>query len=198
MVCLELACRRDKRISLLEPGEIPAHLAGKSTCPANNFGWAIEIARKTKSGPRKIRLTVMPDKIFGLYFLNRPPARARAIYCLEADRATMPIKRSGLYPSSYRKKMTCYWESWRQNLYERMFGCRAIRILTITKATESVNAQERIRHMIEACKEEDRQGRGSRMFLFAPARDFSLNNPDRVLKKVWQNARDKDLVSLCE
>jgi hypothetical protein len=198
MVCLELACRRDRQISLLEPAEILTHLAGKSTGLENSFGWAIETVRKTKSGSRKIRLTVTPDKIFGLYFLNRPPARARAIYLLEADRATMPIKRSGLYVSSYRKKMICYWESWRQNLYEKMFGCKAVRILTLTKPAGSVNAPERIRHMIEACKEEDRQGRGSRMFLFTQAQDFSLNNPDRVLKKVWQNGRDKDLVSLME
>ena len=198
MVCLELACRKDRHISLLEPREILNHRPAKPGTSVNAFGWAVEMVRKTKSGPKKIRISITPDKVFGLYFLDRPPTRSRTIFFLEADRSTMPIKRSGLYGSSYQKKMICYWESWRQNLYEKIFGCKAVRILTLTKPTESVNAPERIRHMIEACKAEDRQGRGSRMFLFTQSQDFSLTNPDRVLKKVWQNAQDKELVSLSE
>lgn len=198
MVSLELACRRNRHISLIEPPEILAHLPAKMSSAAGTCTWSINTVIRTRTGPRKIRLSVTPDKIFGLIFLNRPLARAKAIYLLEADRATMPVKRTGLYASSCRKKLVCYWESWRENLYEKLFGCRAVRVITLTKPAEAVNAQERISHMIAACREEDRQGRGSRMFLFAQANDFSIRNPEKVLGKIWQNARDNELVSLLD
>jgi hypothetical protein len=198
MVCLELACRRNPHLALIEPSEILARPPAGMSSAAGTCAWSINAAFKTRTGSRNIRLSLAPDRIFGLLFSGRPPARSKVICFLEADRATMPVKRAGLYASSYRKKLICYWESWRQNLYEKHFGCRAVRVITLTKSSEAVNSRERIGHMIAACQEEDRQGRGSKMFLFAQADDFSLAEPQTVLGRIWQNGLDSEFVSLLD
>ena len=50
--------------------------------------------------------------------------------------------------------------------------------------------------VIKDCKEVDDRRRGSRMFLFAQAKDFTINKPERIFKKIWQNGRDNQLLSL--
>jgi hypothetical protein len=192
MVCLELACRQHPSLELIEPQEIISSLSAKSQNQANPLSWKVNLTRDWQGEKRKLNFSMVPDKVFGLYFPEDPPGRNRAFFFLEADRATMPVKRNNLYKSSYFKKMVGYWGSWSQGLYEKTLGFKNARVLTVTKS------QERIQSMIEACKQVDERQKGSAMFLFAQANDFTLKNPGRILENAWQNGRDNQLVSLVD
>ena len=196
MVCVELSCRKRSYVTLIEPHKlIPKNLEPERYRPGS-FIWTVDVMRKYKGRIRKYRLSVVPDKIFGLYYLNDRMQWRFDICFLEADRSTMPITRSNLYASSYRKKLIGYIESKHQNLYRQMFGRQSVRVLTVTKPAESKTARQRIRNMMRAVREIDPRGRNSRMFLFAQAREFQLTDADRVLKPVWHDAWSREPFSL--
>ena len=113
-------------------------------------------------------------------------------FFLEADRSSMPVIRSRFDQSSILKKLLAYWASYQQGIITNVLGLKPIRILTITKS------QERINNMIAAGKEADPWAKGSRIFLFSQAKQFTLKNPIRILEPVWQNGRDQQLVSLID
>jgi len=192
MVCLEVACRKIGNIKIIGPGEIFAAMPSQPKQPANPWSWKVQVKRESPGGTRQLSFSIIPDKIFGLHFTADPAGRNKAYFFLEADRSTMPIKRASLFKSSYYKKMLGYWASWKEELYQRHFGFKNARILTLAKS------QDRIKSMIEACKEVDERGQGSKMILFAQARDFNLTQPERVLAKAWRNGRDDDLMSLTD
>jgi predicted transcriptional regulator len=196
MVALELACRKRGYVALIQPHKLmPKNLEPERYRPGSLL-WTVDITRKYKGRLRQYRLSAVPDKIFGLYYLNDRMQWRFDICFLEADRSTMPIARSNLFASSYRKKMIGYLESKRQNLYWQMFGRQSVRVLTVTKQAESKTARKRIRNMMKVAKDLDPRGRNSRMFLFAQAREFPLTDPDRILKPVWRNAWSQEPVSL--
>ena len=102
----------------------------------------------------------------------------------------MPIMRTSLDLSSYFKKMAAYKEAWRRNEYWKIFGTRAVRVLTLARS------EERINNMIKANKLLDRRQEGSGLFWFARASEFSLDQPVHILEQVWRNGRDDKLMSM--
>ena len=52
--------------------------------------------------------------------------------------------------------------------------------------------------MIEAAKVVDERNKGSRMFMFALEKLFDPTKPGAALEKIWQNAKDTDLLSLVD
>lgn len=186
MVCLELACRDVKGVRLIESEQILANRRLLSKNTNNPNSWQVRVNLNGKD----IAVSLIPDKIFGLHFQNARRPGNRKLFFLEADRSTMPIKRNSPYQSSFFKKIIGYWESWQQSLYQAIFGYNAVQVLTITKS------QERINHMIKACKEADRRRRGSPMFLFAQAKEFNLQYPHYIFEEVWQNGLNRELLSM--
>lgn len=175
MALIEIACKNGKAVTHIPPQEVIDRRPIKPKAAEKDLSWKLE----AKAEGRALSFSMVPDNAFGLLF---PDGKA-AYFFLEADRSTMPIKRSNLLRSSYYKKMVGYWESWKQKLYGPNFGFNNPRILTITIS------QERIDSMIEANKELDERGQGSRMFLFACEKDLSLTDPEKILEKVWLNGR---------
>ena len=192
MVCLELACRSVAGVELIEPEEIVKRRPSKTYNPNNPCGWRVVQKRKTDSTVRQINCSVVPDKVFGLFFPEEREGRKNAFFFLEADRSTMPVMRTNFKTTSFFKKMIGYWESWRQDLYTANFGFKNARVLTITKS------QERIDSMIAAGKQVDERKQGSKMFLFARRADFILDRPETVFDHVWRNGRDAALASILE
>jgi hypothetical protein len=190
MVCLELACRQRGDIKIIGPGEILQTMPDQARQSKNPWSWKVQ--GQMPGGAKPVSFSLMPDKVFGLYFTAEPPGQNKAYFFLEADRSTMPIKRANLFKSSYYKKMLGYWSSWRGNLYQQHFGFKNARILTLAKS------QDRIDSMIQAGKEMDERHQGSRMFLFAQADSFTLSDPARLFSKAWRNGRDNELVSLLD
>ena len=190
MVCLELACKNRNDVEFLSREKVGEDLSGK-LMNGSTAKWKVEVQRKGK-GSGKVGLSVIPDKVFGLYFPNKPPGKRRALFFLEADRSTMPVVRSNLYRSSFYKKLVGYWESYRQDLFKEYFGLKGARVLTVTKS------QQRIDNMIEANKKMDERGRGLRMFLFATQDEITSEDPDRILKGIWKDGRGENTASLMD
>lgn len=183
MVCLRLACQAHGDIELLEPRPRDAGEA---------FSWKVKISPEIQGKKRDLIFSIVPDRVFQLYFPNHPEGKQRAYFFLEADRSTMPVIRTNLYKTSFFKKMLGYWHSWQEGLFEKTFGFKNARVLTITKS------EARIKSLIEANKEVDGRKKGTRMFLFAQGKSFTLADPGQILAQVWQNGRDSERVSLLD
>jgi hypothetical protein len=190
MVCLELACRVRNDVEFLSGDKLDENPAFKQM-NGSPGKWKVEVDGEGQGG-WKIKLSVIPDKVFGLYFPKKAPSRRRALFFLEADRSTMPVARSNLYRSSFYKKLVGYWESYRQDLFKEYFGLKGARVLTVTKS------QQRIDNMIEANKKMDERGKGMRMFLFATRDDITIEDPDRILKGIWKDGRGENSASLLD
>lgn len=181
MVCLRLACQARNGVQLLEP----------KPDQAEAFSWKVKLSPEIQGKKRDLAFSLIPDRAFALGFPNNG-AEKRAYFFLEVDRSTMPVVRTNLYKTSFFKKMLGYWHSWQQGLFEKNFGFKNARVLTITKS------EARIKSLIEANKEVDGRKKGSRMFLFAPEKTFTLADPSEALANIWQNGRDSELVSLLD
>ena len=152
----------------------------------------MSVDREISGQKKEIILGVVPDRVFGLHFIDDPPGQNKAYFFLEADRSTMPVISSNLLRTSYYKKMVGYWTSWEKGLFEKTFGFKNARVLTITKS------RGRIENMIDAEKKIDPKGQGSKMFLFLEGEKLKLDNPGAVLEKIWRNGKDNHPTSLID
>ena len=155
MVAVELACRNHPRVKILLPEE----------SQMRPFQWRVNIGSQCG---------VIPDRVFGLERNGEC-----CWYCLEADRATMPITRGDLSQTSFQRKLLAYEATWTQNLHKNKFGWQRFRVLTVT-----TNA-ERVQGMIAACQQL-KQGRG--LFLFSDMKAM-LAQPDFFALR-WTTFRD--------
>jgi len=177
---VQLACQKTSGVDFISPEEIIDRRPVLPKAQEKGLGWRAETKRQKG---RKFSFSVIPDSAFGLRFSPKAGKGRVAYYFVEADRSTMPIRRSNFSRSSYYKKMVGYWQSWQQKLFRKYFGFKNPRILTLTLS------DERIQSMIQANKEVDTRGKGLRMFLFASERQFNLDEPTAVFRKVWVNGR---------
>jgi len=173
MVALELSCRRRRDVRLLTEDDLAAD---ESAAGRNPFRWRVNV-------PGGFTCTVIPDRVFGLEFADG----SRAWFVLEADRATMPVTRSNLEKSSFRRKLLAYQATWAQNLHRRQFGWQRFRVLTVT--TDSA----RLTTMQTACRA---LARGHGLFLFTDAK--SLREQPDLFALRWQTCRANESVSLLE
>jgi len=155
MVSVERACRNQPAVKLLLPQD--SHL--------RPFQWRVNIGSQCG---------VIPDRVFGLEFNGE-----RCWYCLEADRATMPVTRGDLSQTSFYRKLLAYEATWAQNLHKIKFGWQRFRVLTVT-----TNA-ERVQGMIAACQRL-KQGRG--LFLFTDTKAWQAQ-PDFLALR-WKTFRE--------
>jgi len=169
MVRVELACRSRSDIRLLSPSD----LASPSTAGLKRepLQWKVEIAKGRAC-------SVIPDRVFGLEFANRPPGENRIWFCLEADRGTMPITRRNLDQSSFYRKLFAYEATWTHQLPLKIFGGPRFRVLTVTANPT------RLAKMIEVCCGLER-GRG--LFLFTHAEELGAG----LLNLFWHTCRGK-------
>ena len=133
---------------------------------------------------------MVPDAVFGLRYTNSLKRKRSVYFFVEADRGSMPVMRSNLQQTSFYKKMIGYWKAKNQGTFKHKFNFPNVRVLTIT------TSPVRIEHMIEANKKVDERRKGSRLFYFAPADIFTLEDPETIFKPVWQNGRGDNLMSL--
>lgn len=98
-------------------------------------------------------------------------------FFLEADRSTMTNDR-------FLKKMQTYWNWWQNETYNEKLGISRFRVLTITLS------KERKENLKRTTREADPRKQGSAMFLFACEKDYSLSEPENVLKPIWLSPKD--------
>ena len=128
--------------------------------------WRVKIQDGTKLG-------VIPDRAFGLEFLDQNGQLQRVYYFLEADRGTMLVVRQKLTQSSFYRKLLAYEATWANKVHQRHLGIPRFRVLTVTTSAA------RVKSLLDACS---RLQRGHGLFLFA---DKSVLEKD-LFAPVWQ------------
>jgi hypothetical protein len=171
MVAFEVACRDREGVEFIRPEEILAAAPEMTRRLRLPFRWQVEV----NEGGKLHRLGVEPDRVFCLRFAGAPEHRRRAYFFLEADRGTMPVTRSGLAQTSFRRKLLGYRETWRQGLHRTHLGIPNFRVLTVT------TNEERMHHLVAACRS---LGSGRRLFLFAEQKSLSCGG---TLTREWVN-----------
>ena len=180
MVALELACRENGKVRLVEPSEILAAAPEATQRRRNPFYWRATVRHEEYNVP----IGLVPDKVFGLEFAEEGK---RAYFFLEADRATMPVVRKSLRQTSLYRKLVGYYATWQQEIHTELFGFKNFRVLFVT------TSPERCRNVMEANVAATR-GRGSAIFLFTNADAISSRS---ILELKWQNGRG-ELVRLVD
>jgi protein involved in plasmid replication-relaxation len=176
MVTIELACRERGRIRLLTEDQLPLP-AGMSR-ESQPFRWRANLNSRLKLG-------VIPDRVFALEFQEDAGTRDLAFFFLEADRGTMPVRRHNLSQTSFYRKLLAYEATWSQSIHLTRFGFHRFRVLTVTTSTE------RLRSLVEACSQL-KSAHG--LFLFTDL--ASLEKPGAIFSQIWQNARHGEPTSI--
>jgi hypothetical protein len=166
MVSTELACRKHG-IRLLHEDELELPKK-EGVCR-----WWVKILGG-------MRLGVVPDQVFALEYADRDGNVERTHFFLEADRGTMPVVRTNLNQTSFRRKLLAYEATWANKVHQRHLGIQRFRVLTVT------TIPGRVESLLEACS---RLKRGHGLFLFA---DQAAQGKD-LLSRVWRSCKDADL-----
>jgi hypothetical protein len=175
MVAIELACRK-AGVRLLMDEELP--LRKDTGAKRLSFKWHVKVNSRLKLG-------VIPDRVFALEFPDASGSPTRTFFFLEADRGTMPVTRRHLTQTSFHRKLLAYEATWAQSLHETRFDFHRFRVLTVTTSVE------RVQSLANACAQL-KSGHG--LFLFA---DRSvLGNPADIFSALWQTGRPGESTTL--
>jgi DNA-binding Lrp family transcriptional regulator len=174
MVGLAVGCRANGRVRVIEPGEILAHAPAATRRRRNPIAWNVRVVHERE----RHTIGVIPDKVFGLHFLDAPEGQNRAYFFLEADRGTMPVERKTFDRTSFFRKLLAYHETWRQQIHTQHFGIKSFRVLTVT------SSPERVRN-IAAAASKATNGKALRLFLFADQASLIEADP---LALTWRDA----------
>jgi hypothetical protein len=176
MVSIELACRQSGRIRLISEEELP--ISDTISHQRQPFKWKVSVNNRLKLG-------VIPDRVFALEYPNQADSNDRAFFFLEADRATMPVMRRNLAQTSFYRKLLAYQATWTQAIHHAQFGFHRFRMLTVTTSAE------RVRSMVNACSQ---LNSGHGLFLFTD--QASLAKSGDILSLPWQTGRRGETTSL--
>jgi hypothetical protein len=178
MVALELACRESGRIRLLTDDQLP--LRGDTSPKRQSFNWKVVLNSRLKLG-------VIPDRVFALEFPAQDGNTDRAFFFLEADRGTMPVTRTNLSQTSFYRKLLAYEATWSQSIHRTRFGFHRFRVLTVTTSAA------RVKSLVEACSQLER---GHGLFLFADK--TVLEKSGDLFASIWQTGRPGETTSLLD
>lgn len=179
LVALDVACRKNGAVRLIEVDELLAQAPPATRRSKNPLGWQVPVRYQDSA----LRLGVIPDRIFGLHFLDRVEGRNKAYFFLEADRATMPVIRTDLRQTSFYRKMLAYYETWKQAFHTNRYGISNFRVLTVT------SSPDRVKTLVAANKRLN-DGKGSALFLFTD--DASVKASEDLLRLRWQSGAGTD------
>jgi len=174
MVGLEVGCRANGRVRVISLGEILARAPEATRRRRNPIAWNVRVLHERE----RHTIGVIPDKVFGLHFLDAPEGQNRAYFFLEADRGTMPVERRTFDRTSFYRKLIAYHETWRQQIHTQHFGIKSFRVLTVTSGAD------RVRN-IAAAAWKATNGKALRLFLFADRASIVENDP---LSLAWRDA----------
>ena len=165
MIAIECALRSRSDIEYIEAGTLRAALSAHHTTD----NWTLTAAIQDR-GVRHI-IPAVPDGVFAFHFKKD---NRRSYFFVEADRATMPITRSDLSQSSYRRRLLAYLSAHKARQHTERFGFHNLRILTVTTSAERVSS------MIAAVNDIT-EGKGSGMFLFTDVKSLAAHGDPLTL-----------------
>ena len=135
----------------------------------------------------RLKLGIVPDRVFALEYQNEGGDAECAFFFLEADRGTMPAIRRNLAQTSFYRKLLAYEATWSQSLHRTRFGFNRFRVLTVTASIERVNS------LVNACSLLER---GHGLFLFADR--TVLDQPNLLFSRIWRTGRQGEIASLLD
>jgi len=138
------------------------------------YGWRIRVPFNGTSQ----RVGVIPDKIFGIRFSDKPAGENSMYFFLEVDRGTMPATRTNLYQTSFLRKLLGYGETHRGQIHMKLYGIQSFRVLTVTTSFE------RIENLIDAYQGLVRELCPPSVFLFTDHTSILAND---ILSVPWIN-----------
>jgi len=124
--------------------------------------------------------TMMPDALFAL----RMPDRGVAYHYLEVDRGNVSLRRM-------HERYEGYFRFWREGSDQRAF--RHFRVLTVTEDPERAVA---LRGAALDVGREHAQGSTWRALMFSDFTKFGLDDPQKVVGRVWRYAEGNEPVGL--
>jgi len=175
MVALETASK-NKNIRLLT-GEDVSVPEKRGKGPSE---WSVDIGGGLKCG-------VIPDRVFGLELAEPSGRKHRSWFCLEADRATMPVIRRNFAQSSFRRKLLAYEATWAQDIHRSSFGWQRFRVLTVTSNSERIATMQEAGRSLE---------RGQGLFLFTDTKTLGAESDIFALR--WQTCRKGETGTLLD
>jgi Replication-relaxation len=184
LTTFRLACRKQKNIEFVEPDHLIKCRQKPPTIKTHALSWRVNVKKGEYSQKRFFSFNMLPDSVFGLR-IKKKSVTSETYFFLEADRATMPVRRTNFYRSSFYKKMVGYVASYKNELFSEYFGFKKVRILTVTKSDERIN------NMIIVNKSLHNMGNGYNLFLFAKDNAIDIQTPKRIFKQIWINGRGK-------
>lgn len=189
MIMVRLACRKIKGFEFISQEEIVNRRTALPAAPAKELAFEVKVLQR-EDQRKPLTVPVVPDAAFGLRRSGGGKDGEEMYFFLEADRATMPIRRANLYRSSFYKKMFGYYHAWKSGIFGTAFDFKNARVLTIS------TSWERIDTMISMGRQLDPWKKGLGMFLFAPRKGFSLKQPEKVFEPVWLAGNGKKVCIL--
>jgi len=184
LTTFRLACQKQKNVEFIEPERLIKRRQKPPTIKTHALSWRVNIKKGKYGQKRNLSFNMIPDSVFGLR-IKKDNKNKETYFILEADRATMPIRRTNFFRSSFYKKMVGYLASYGNELFSEYFGFKKIRILTVTKS------DERIKSMIQVNKDLHDMGKGYNLFLFTKNELINIDNPEKVFKQIWINGQGK-------
>jgi DNA-binding Lrp family transcriptional regulator len=127
LVALETECRVRGDVRLRHAEELEHSAQGYAA------RWSI-----TAHGAEHI--TVIPDAVFALERTQADGSTDSVLYCLEADRGTMPVQSANQHRTSIARKLTAYETSWRTNIFRQRFNASRVQVLTVTTSAARLDS----------------------------------------------------------
>ena len=184
LTCLQLACRGRKDVEFIGPQSMIKRRQKPPTIKTHALSWRVRIKRGEFFQKRSLSFNMIPDSIFGLR-IKKGNKNKETYFFLEADRSTMPIKRTNFFRSSFYKKMVGYIASHKKGLFSQYFGFKKVRILTVTQSDERIN------NMIAVNKELHHRGLGYGLFLFSHIEQIDILKSAKLFRKIWMDGQGK-------
>ena len=126
MIAFDFACRLHGDLRLVDHHDLLPHMPHATQAMKHPFSCRVLAAHPETRAP--VSITVVPDRLFSIV----RPDRTRHNFALELDRGTMDIKaRQFIGKSSFRRKLIGYWQAWRQERHEALWGFRSFLVVTI-------------------------------------------------------------------
>jgi hypothetical protein len=158
-------------------------LALKDSKDTTLMFWKQGVARELRDSVvvkgEKEPIPFNPDAFFGIRAEG-----GKLFFFLEADYSTMTHK-------YFFRKMKGYFHFWQQRKGSEKFGIKLFKVLTITKS------QQRAKNLRKISKEAD-GGIGFTGFFFTSNENYNAEDPQSVLKPIWQTPADKTQHHLLE
>lgn len=113
----------ERGVLFIAPHTLEAESASK-----DGFHWSVWL--------EGIAVGLVPDAVFAVERMCMGGVRERMVCFLEADRGTMPIRRTDKHQSSVGRKLSAYATLWKNGTFSKQFGTGRFAVFLVTPGKE--------------------------------------------------------------